>query len=120
MNQTLTADAAVDDAVVLRYRQCRWCSSPTERFRLLCPVCGATDMDELQSAGLGVVRRIGPVVRSALLEHRIRQSCAVTLDEGLTIPAVVIATRYEVIPVGTRVQLSGVGTDHEVAEFRLV
>ncbi|PYC88304.1 hypothetical protein C7C46_01280 [Streptomyces tateyamensis] len=120
MNQTLVAEAAVESPVELIYRQCGWCSSPTEHFRLLCPVCGSTEMHERSSAGLGVVRRIGAVVRSEYLEHRIRQNCAVTLDEGLTIAAVVTASRYEVVPVGTRVQLHAVGEDREVAEFRLL
>jgi hypothetical protein len=119
MLQTLTPEAPVDDPAVLHYRLCRWCSSPTERFRLLCPVCGSTDMTELSSAGVGVVRRVGAVVRTELLEHRIRQNCAITLDEGLTIPAVVTASRYEVIPVGTRVRLHAVGGAREAAEFRL-
>ncbi|MFE9428554.1 hypothetical protein ACFYNO_37045 [Kitasatospora sp. NPDC006697] len=115
MNQMLAADADV----VLQYRQCRWCSSPTEHFRLLCPVCGSTDMAEQSSAGLGVVRRVGAVVRSEFLEHRIRQSCAVTLDEGLTIAAVVTASRYEVVPVGTRVRLAAVCGEGEAVEFHL-
>jgi hypothetical protein len=119
MNQTLVADAAEEAPAELIYRQCRWCSSPTDHFRLLCPVCGASDMAELSSAGLGVVRRVGAVVRSELLEHRIRQSCAVTLDEGITVPAVVTARRYEVIPVGTRVRLHALGTDGSAAEFRI-
>ncbi|MDH6141804.1 MULTISPECIES: hypothetical protein [Kitasatospora] len=117
MQQTLTPEAPVDDETVLHYRQCRWCSSPTEHYRLLCPVCGSTDMAELCSTGEGVVRRIGAVARSQVLEHRIRQNCAITLDEGLTITAVVTASRYEVIPVGTRVRLhTAVG---DTAEFRL-
>jgi hypothetical protein len=117
VQQTLTPEAPVDDETVLHYRQCRWCSSPTEHYRLLCPVCGSTDMAELCSTGEGVVRRIGAVARSQVLEHRIRQNCAITLDEGLTITAVVTASRYEVIPVGTRVRLhTAVG---DTAEFRL-
>ncbi|GAA1956947.1 hypothetical protein [Kitasatospora viridis] len=118
MNQTLAA-APAEAETVLRYRQCRWCSSPTEHFRLLCPVCGSTDMVEQSSAGFGVVRRVGAVVRSEVLEHRIRQSCAITLDEGLTIPAVVTASRYEVVPIGTRVRLHAASGEQETAEFRL-
>ncbi|GAA5020177.1 hypothetical protein [Kitasatospora paranensis] len=114
-----TAAAPEPEAVLLLGR-CRWCRAVTQSYRLLCPACGAEGMDEVASRGLGIVRCVGALARTADLVHRVRQSCTITLDEGLRIPAVVTAERYDRIPIGARVRLTALAPGSGTAEFRLV
>lgn len=111
--------AVADEHAVLRYRRCRWCRSATLYSSFLCPVCGATELDECRSAGLGVVSRLGATRGSYQLVHLEPHACVVTLDEGFTIPAVLAEERPTVVPLGARVCLHGLGTGPRAAEFRL-
>jgi uncharacterized OB-fold protein len=111
--------AAPAGAPVLHYRRCRWCRSATLHSRFLCPSCGATELDEAVSAGLGVVSRLGATRGSFQLVHRVPHACVVTLDEGFTLTAVLAEDRPRVVPLGARVVLHAEGTGPRSFEFRL-
>lgn len=91
-----------------------------ECSRLLCPVCGAADLEERTSAGLGVVARVGAVTRTDQLALRLHQTCLVTLDEGFTIPATLSADQFAVVPPGARVRVRTFGPGPRAVEFRLL
>lgn len=99
-------DAPVLDAPAqLRYRRCRWCHSAAVHSRFLCPTCGAAELTEEVSRGLGVVGGLGAARGNYQLVHEAPHGCVVTLDEGFTITAVLAEDRPRVVPLGARVRL---------------
>jgi uncharacterized OB-fold protein len=103
----------------LRYRRCRWCRSATGHERFLCPTCGAADLEEQVSAGLGVVSGLGTTRGSYQLVHRAPHSCVITLDEGFTITAALTEERPTIVPLGARVGLRAAGPAPRAFEFGL-
>jgi len=110
---------SVLERVELRYRRCRWCRSATGHDRFLCPTCGAAELAEEVSAGLGVVSSLGATRGSYQLVHREPHACVITLDEGFTITAALSEDRPRIVPLGARVGLHAAGPEPRSFEFRL-
>jgi hypothetical protein len=91
-----------------------------EFARVLCPVCAGADLEDLTSAGLGVVSRTATAVRATEeWLHRVRRPCTVLMDEGFTLAATLCAEQYAAVPVGARVHVVMAG-GARMPQFRLV
>jgi len=96
------AASAAAEGSSLRYRWCRWCRTAAEDSRVLCPVCGSSDMVEAVSAGGGTVRRLlGAIGGRATHQQR----CVVVMDEGFTARGTVLDVLPGQVSVGSRVTL---------------
>ncbi|MFD0441657.1 Zn-ribbon domain-containing OB-fold protein [Streptomyces rhizosphaericus] len=99
---------------MLYFQRCRWCHTATFR-RLLCPVCGSTDMAEERSDGTGVIHHVTVVGRSA---GRPRAMAIIDMREGFRIRARVSAVPLARACVGAQVRL-GFGPQPQEIAFQL-
>ncbi|MEZ0093537.1 hypothetical protein [Streptacidiphilus sp. EB129] len=84
----------------LRYRYCRWCRTPTDAGRLLCPACGADDLAEAGSTGGGTIRRFLPTASA----RQRRQLCVIRLDEGFTLRGALLGVLPGAVSLGAAVR----------------
>ncbi|MEU8874755.1 zinc ribbon domain-containing protein [Streptomyces javensis] len=99
---------------VLYFQRCRWCRTAVFR-RLLCPVCGSTDMAEERSDGIGVIHHVTVVGRSA---GRPRAMAIIDMHEGFRLRARVSAVPLARACIGAQVRL-GFGPQPQEIAFQL-
>ncbi|AGP61194.1 Zn-ribbon domain-containing OB-fold protein [Streptomyces rapamycinicus] len=99
---------------VLYFQRCRWCHTSVFR-RLLCPVCGSTDMAEERSDGIGVIHHVTVVGRST---GKPRAMAIIDMDEGFRLRARVSAVPLARACVGAQVRL-GFGPQPQEIAFHL-
>ncbi|WP_413812386.1 Zn-ribbon domain-containing OB-fold protein [Streptomyces sp. OE57] len=98
----------------LYFQRCRWCHTAVFR-RLLCPVCGSTDMAEERSDGTGVIHHVTVVGRGA---GRPRAMAIIDMHEGFRLRARVSAVPLARACVGAQVRL-GFGPEPQEIAFQL-
>lgn len=99
---------------VLYFQRCRWCHTAVFR-RLLCPVCGSTDMAEERSDGIGVIHHVTFVGRSV---GKPRAMAIIDMREGFRLRARVSAVPLARACVGAEVRL-GFGAQPQEIAFQL-
>lgn len=95
--------AQAEAAPGLLFRRCQWCRAAASPVRMLCPVCGSSDLVEERSEGAGTVRRLLPLSRRGQAET---MPYIIALDEGFTVQGAVAGGLPGAVPVGSRVELA--------------
>lgn len=91
--------AAKDGKLMLK--RCNACGEPHFYPRSLCPHCGSTDVDWLESNGKGTIYSYS-VMRRAKIPYAIAY---VTLDEGVTMLTNIVEADFDALSIGQAVQV---------------
>ncbi len=92
--------AAKDGKLMLK--RCNACGEPHFYPRSLCPHCGSTDVDWLESTGKGTIYSYS-VMRRAKIPYAIAY---VTLDEGVTMLTNIVEADFDALGIGQAVQVA--------------
>ncbi|WP_377267449.1 Zn-ribbon domain-containing OB-fold protein [Peterkaempfera sp. SMS 1(5)a] len=90
----------------LRFQRCDWCSTSLLRPRLLCAVCGSTELTWQRSTGRGRVVGSRQAPRKG---HSPLTAVLVELDEGFSMESRLVSSTPAIVPVGARVRFGLVG-----------
>jgi hypothetical protein len=86
---------------ILAYQRCAACESAVFYPRVICPVCGSTDLAWNSSAGLGTVYSVTAVSRRDDVPYTV---CLVDLDEGFRMMSTVVGVPADQVRIGQRVR----------------
>ena len=92
--------AAKDGKLMLK--RCNACGEPHFYPRSLCPHCGSTDVDWLESTGKGTIYSYS-VMRRAKIPYAVAY---VTLDEGVTMLTNIVEADFDALGIGQAVQVA--------------
>ena len=92
--------AAKDGKLMLK--RCNACGEPHFYPRSLCPHCGSSDVDWLESTGKGTIYSYS-VMRRAKIPYAIAY---VTLDEGVTMLTNIVEADFDALGIGQAVQVA--------------